>query len=350
MMFPPQQISLSMTRSLRILLLGAALMTPALPLQAQGITLPRPDISYFDVNDNAIEQAARVLGFMLGQTAALQSVMQQHPDLVGDSKARMVAFDATFSFPAQRAEWFLEDAVGAEPTQKFLASTADKAEDSIVQLTRTDARTFLAEVEQRLDGVMDEPSLKAMLWLRYARDPADEMREWRQRFSSKGHPKAAGVNMSLEAPLSWRQDEGNRPHVLAKWMSQNGSGAMGITLLVREYPGIVSMEELEEVETTNDWASMIPDDQTVLDGQVVVIDRQPAVQIDTKGQTRTLDTRLSHSSRNYMVFLENRFVSLQCMFGYAPDTDEKIVASRFRGLQELCRRVAITITFPDTYR
>lgn len=350
MMISTQTASATALRALRNLFLGAALAVPALQVQAQGITLPRADIADFDVNKNAIEQAARVAGFMLAQTAVLEEIQRQHPDLAGQSAARIAAFDAKFSFPAQRARWFLSDTMGEVATDSFFENTQTQAAESAARLTRDQAQEFLSEMDLRLEGQMDEESFKAMLWLRHGRNPVDEMRDWRQRFSSAGHPKSTGLNMTLEVPLSWRKTDGNRPHVLAKWMSQNGSGAMGITLLVREYPYPVTMEEIKDIEATNDWSAIIPDDQTVLDGKVVIIDRQPAVQIDTNGQSQTLDTELGYRSRLYMAFPEGRVVNLQCMLGHAPDEDPTIVDDRFRGLQELCRRVAISMTFPDTYR
>lgn len=52
-------------------------------------------------------------------------------------------------------------------------------------------------------------------------------------YTSEGNPKAKGVNFSLSAPISWRQNEGDRPNIVQKWASQNGSGDMCMSVMVK---------------------------------------------------------------------------------------------------------------------
>jgi hypothetical protein len=321
-----------------------------MPVSAKGIVPPKPDHSNFVVNEASVNQVARALGFISGQTLRLNEIAHQHPHLARAAEERRVAFDGAYGFPELRAKWFLDHAIGEEKADSATENIRRQLRDSAQDRQKADALEFLEEVDARLGGRVDEPVLKAILWLRYGAQPSIEMRDWWQQFSSVGHPKAAGMDIRMRTPFSWRHDEGDRPHIVSKWTSQNGTGDMVITLLVRDLPGRLTYEDVRVVEQLADWDWLVADGFEFLAGSAIELDRQPGLQVDSMGERRILDASLTQRTRVYTLFPPNRIVQLGCTLGSESGADEAIYGRRFEAMKELCRQVALTVVFPDTYR
>jgi len=318
--------------------------------KAQSLLLPVTDNRNFVVNEDTVSQAAQVLGYLTSQTAVLDGIAHSYPHLFNDAEARKRAFDATYGFPRHKAVEFLRSAMGEGNFTTLQTMPADQGEGFVSNMTESTALQFFSEMDLRLAGQIDPPVLEAILWLKFGSSPADEMRDWGVVFSSEGHAKSLGLNMKLSAPTSWKRQEGNRPHIVSKWTSQGGSGDMVITLQVREFEGKVAFREVQEVERLSDWGRLMPDGFQFLEGAAVVVDRQPGLQTDMIGDRRTLDQTVTSRTRIYTIFPENRYVQLGCALVSVGDTDQDWQEKRFDDLKEVCRSVALTLTFPDTWQ
>lgn len=333
-----------------IILLLWALLGTASTAWSEGFAPPKPDNRNYVVNDASINQVGRTLGFVISQTVTLNTIALEHPKLASSAEARRVAFDASFGFPELRAKWFLEYAVGKEKADNFATDIERQAREAVQNVPKANAETFLAEMDARVEGRLDETVLKGMLWLQNGTQPSIEIRYWRQKFSSANHPKAAGLDIILSAPLSWDHQEGDRPHIVGKWTSQNGTGDMVVTLLVREFPGEFSFEDVLAVEKEHDWDWLVADGFEFLGGRAIELDRQPGLQVDTIGQRRTIDMVLTQQVRLYTIFPKNRMVQLSCMLGSKQDADREFYRHRFEDVKELCRQIALSVAFANTYR
>ncbi len=328
------------------------IITFAMPTigQSEGISLPRPDSYHFTKNTTSVQLAARMLGYVVAQNASLDFIAETYPDLAPRAFSLKRGFKATFSFPSQRAIWFLEDAYNGVETTDLIENTRKTAIKQIKTSSRQDAILMLDEMELRIDGEVSSTELKTMLWLKFAPHPEDEMHNWAITYSSAGHPKSNGMEIQLKIPLSWRREEGNRPHIISKWVSQDGSGDMIITLVLKKSPGSITHEEIEAFAKNNQWEELTPNGFTSTNGAAVTLDRQPAVSLDMTGIGKALDVEILNHARSYIIFPVDNVVNLSCMLGSAPDGDLSIIESRFEKLKRLCRRVALSVSFPDTYR
>ena len=84
--------------------------------------------------------------------------------------------------------------------------------------------------------------------------------EWyvdRQTYSTKGHPKAVGLDFRISVPSSWKQSEGVRPHIVQKWTKRDDHGVHSIMIVVADSPdmqGYWTRENLSrEVRTGGLW-------------------------------------------------------------------------------------------------
>lgn len=321
------------------------------PAVAQGMSFLESDAQHYQLNRNSVSQAARVFGFLVAQGAAVDIMARLYPDLAPALQHQARRFQATYSFPEERARIVLRNAFrhsdsdfeAFEAEQRFQAASFVSANPS-----RADAEAFVRELEARVSGDMDRMFLAPMLALRFASSPASEMQNWTQNFSSAGLPKARGLNISLRLPFSWRGEDGDRPHIVRKWTSQDGTGDLFIALLVHDMPGeTVTFEDVQEFENDGDWSEFTPDGFRVLGGRAIRLDRLPGLQLDMVGASQVLDIQVHFRMRTYMLYGFEKIISLQCM---TTNTSEAAAVERFGDLAPLCERVALTFTLPDTYR
>ena len=86
----------------------------------------------------------------------------------------------------------------------------------------------------------------------------------------------------MKFPKSWKSAEGNRPNVIQKWKSQNGSGENVATLLVQDVSGIsYSKEEISLLaKDETELKAMIPSGGIIKGASVSNVDQQPALLIE----------------------------------------------------------------------
>ena len=54
----------------------------------------------------------------------------------------------------------------------------------------------------------------------------------RLRYSTTGHTKAAGVNLTLEYPATWVAKEGERPHIVQKFLPAGNENPYMVSIVV----------------------------------------------------------------------------------------------------------------------
>jgi hypothetical protein len=112
--------------------------------------------------------------------------------------------------------------------------------------SETDATLFLDEVDGRLKGAMPDRVRETMLSFqpRFVISPASEFKEgFRAELATKGNPRAKGVELILQYPMSWTIRTPRRPNIVTTIRSHGGSGDVSLMMLVKD----LSKEALEEV-------------------------------------------------------------------------------------------------------
>ncbi|TYO84654.1 hypothetical protein [Oceanicella actignis] len=337
----------ALTRPCAALLLVLAL---ALPAHAQGKLVTSLDPRHIVLNDISIRQLAMAYGFVLSQAWSLDAIGKTYPDMAYEANALRNAFEVRYGFPTQRLAWALHGALRPGALQQLVSQLERQFSDPLGQQSPADLRKFLDEVRARIGGNMNPEILRTLLWVQYAERPDLEMATWSGEFSSRGHPKSLGLSVSLSFPLSWMQDEGNRPHIVQMWTSQGGTGDMSILLQVRTFNERVTADDIDAFVAAGDWTDMLPDGFRLREGKAVTLDRQPGLYMVSEGESAVLDQKIANRVAGYMLFLEGHIVMLQCMISRDARDEFSFHEARFERLRELCRRVALSMSFPDTWR
>lgn len=148
------------------------------------------------------------------------------------------------------------------------------------------------------------------------------------QFSTKGHPKAKGLNISVEYPSHWRSEEGERPNVVQKFIGDASDGFGRICIImIKEQPDIVklfSTQELSELifspETLKD---IIPPGAEFLKGETTKYDAQPGAWVIYVMKAERAGFNTETYTLQQMCIYSGKLIILQCgIAGFAGNNEQ----------------------------
>ncbi len=278
---------------------------------------------------------SEVLGFFNAQSKSLERIKNEYPDLKSDATLAELKWNAQFGKVKIEAERQLRDllkdrydAVVARGYQKFNESF------SALHITREDATSFIALVNERIKGNIEEKVRSKILMLHpdLIKYPEQEIiRGFKNEFKSLGtEPKSKGIKIRFLYPGSWKQKETVLPNAFFKASNQAGEGSITMNIVVKDFTQnkeqltkavleyMVSMEGNKEFaelvfaesELIDALKSSGMKNQSFSDYKRITITGNPAVKITTSGmlEKEGLDlvsyfTQYSLISKNYLVYI-----------------------------------------------
>lgn len=149
------------------------------------------------------------------------------------------------------------------------------------------------------------------------------------KFFTKDHPKAKGLNISIEYPQNWEATEGERPNIVQKFIRTFDDGSSVICLiLIKDLPSqaeIYSDEDIaEEMFSEEVMRSMFQGDSKLLEHKRTKYDGQPGalssfVMIQENSGVQIFSYILQHA-----FIYSNKMISIQCMVGGLSANREKL--------------------------
>jgi len=149
------------------------------------------------------------------------------------------------------------------------------------------------------------------------------------KYSTKDHPKAKGLDISLEYPKDWEAKEGERPNIIQKFSEsfKDGSSVMCL-ILVKDLPSQVKMFSDEDVAkemfSEEVIKSMFPGNSQLLEHTQTKYDGQPgALSSFAMVQERSGIQIFSYVLQHAFIY-SGRMVSVQCTVGGLASNNENI--------------------------
>ncbi|MEQ6918756.1 hypothetical protein [Halomonas aquatica] len=319
----------------------------------------------FPTKRQALSDVSQAFGFLYGQQLTLEHIRTRYPGLAAQVKIAESSINLAYSGADTFLESVLVGVVGddgfAEMTDHFYAEMEGIPESQTQ--SREDALAFLGEVRARAEDAQHIPSpiRELILTATYADHPEQELLDGhRAMFSTTGHDKSMGLDLTMTLPLSWLAREGRRPHIVQKWRSQGGHGRAEIMLLIQDLGMPLTSEEVEEMMANEDFSTWVPDEVEYLDASRLRIDNQPSVAIDYVLTQEVGTATVLIRTRQYQMFVDDKGIALQCQAGAAvgdgPTAFETLDAARasaaevFAANERLCYLTANSIVVDQIWR
>ncbi|XVJ67175.1 MAG: hypothetical protein HEQ40_13780 [Lacibacter sp.] len=167
---------------------------------------------------------------------------------------------------------------------------------------------------------------------------------WQNRcdFKTDGTGKSAGLKIKLSVPCSWKQADGDRPHVVKKFSYSSGANSAISTLTITKMPATPSKAEVDEMFTQAGLKELGESLGTFISGRKLKIDGLDCGEVTFKmTREHPVGTIYLYSFQYYFIYKDKMVV-----LGYAvgSSTDEK-AKTMFDSYKTLFRGLAGNTVF-----
>ena len=305
-----------------------------------------------DIVKSNEELLIKAYGYLIGQEYSLSKILEFNPNLKSEVVKARLNFNSTFGKAEKNIELELESLFGDNfNTYKSQMVKQLKEMTAISTYEKEKSLVFLKEVDKRAKGKIEKPILETLLTFQFIDNPSKEFTTgFLKSYTTKGHSKSKDVIINAKVPLSWKQEEAERPNIVQKFTSNNGKGLEGILFLVKDSglpeDYIITEEELNEFFTVNELKQMIPDNNDFVSAQKIYLDGQIGGEITFTTTRKRLDFSITMKSIYFITIVEGKMFFLQCMVSSSNNQD---LADRFNLFLPLFKKVANSLVFPNKY-
>lgn len=305
-----------------------------------------------DYNLATVKGESKAYGYVLGQEYTLTRISKEYPELSGEVMLARARFSSTFPDIKTKLETQLKNVMGEKQFQEASATMRKTLHENLSgqKITRQIAVNFIEQVNNRAKGEIESPVLEFLLGVQYMTNPAREVTDgYRQSYKTNGTGKSQGIKLNLKLPRSWAETEGERPHIVKKWESLNGTGTESIMLIIKDMEGYTpTKKEMELFVSSSEVKDTVPDGGTYIASGNYTIEGQPGywVQFDTSMERVGLKTY--QNILMYHLFYRGKAIAIMCNSA-GKETEKPRVKETFKRIKPLCQQVFNSLILTQAY-
>ena len=303
-------------------------------------------------NPTSIKGMAQAYGFVLGQEYSLSRIEKEFPELTGGVELARAQFSSTFPDIKAKLEAQIKQAMGEKLFQETRATLQTKLKGTLgrQQITRVIAGNFLQQVKGRSKGEIESPVLEYLLTVKYAANPVGEFTDrFRQRYETDGTGKSQGLKVNLQLPRSWLGMDGERPHIVQKWVSENGTGLENIHLDIRDGQGYSpTKREMEEFVRSGEVKDTVPDGATYIASGNFTLEKQNGYWVQMSMRLERAGMKMYQNALMYQFFFRGKAIGIMCQTG-GTESEKSKIDDAFKRVQPLCQQVLNSVVLPQAY-
>lgn len=317
-----------------------------------GISAATITAAELNFNQRSIKELGQAYGYVLGQDFSLERIKKEYPELSPIVMLVNAQFNSSFPSIKSKLQEQLVTALG-----KKLFNTVDQGLKKQLRatlgkqvLTNDIAQEFLQQVKERAEGNIESPFIEYMLAVKYLSYPAGEFVDgYLQRFNSEGHRKSQGLKIALHAPRSWKAKEGERPHIVKKWVSQNGNGLETISLDIRDTEGSTpTNSEVESFVSSGEVKNFVSSGESYIDSGVFSLEMRKGYWVEMAVSQERVGSKLYQRVIMYQLFFRGKAIGLMCNAGSLNGNGEK-ADEAYKRIKPLCQQVINSLVLLQAY-
>ncbi|MCJ7776843.1 MAG: hypothetical protein MUP16_00785 [Sedimentisphaerales bacterium] len=140
------------------------------------------------------------------------------------------------------------------------------------------------------------------------------------KYSTEGHPKAKGINISIEYPTNWQRSEGERPNIVQVFTAGASGGFVpSCLILIKEQPSFLKLFSSEDISeamfTQETLKEMIPEGATFIKGEQTKYDGQPGAWMVYMTHSERAGLRAEIYILQHMFLYSGKLIVLDCSVG-----------------------------------
>ncbi len=141
------------------------------------------------------------------------------------------------------------------------------------------------------------------------------------KYFTEGHPKAKGINISLEYPSNWQRSESDSPNIVQEFMSDTPDGLflMQCILLINDQPSfmrVFSSENISDVMFEQETLrELIPEGASFIKGAPTKYDGQPGAWMIYMMESESAGQYAEFYTLQHMFLYSGKLIVLQYSIG-----------------------------------
>lgn len=171
-------------------------------------------------------------------------------------------------------------------------------------------------------------------------------------FSLDAHPKAQGLNISIEYPSTWTAEEGIRPHIVQKFTGSNVRGiSPSCMIIVQKLPTWASIfleGEIGDDVLGEALHEMVPENAIYIDGGETKIDGEHGAWLKYYYEQERSGFNIGMYSLQYVLFYGGRMLVVQCSVGGSAD-DKVVLEDAFQSYLPVFQVIGNSIVIHDKW-
>jgi hypothetical protein len=130
-------------------------------------------------------------------------------------------------------------------------------------------------------------------------------------FDGSGHAKSKGLEFSIKVPKSWAMKEGDRPNIVQKFRSENGTGSAQFVIITKSLEQELSQEDLKEFYGEESMKEMFSELGTYIRSNSITLENLPAGYCEYKLTKQRLDNTFFAHCCSFVVCWKTTMIQFQ---------------------------------------
>ncbi|MFA5555000.1 MAG: hypothetical protein WCZ89_07235 [Phycisphaerae bacterium] len=173
------------------------------------------------------------------------------------------------------------------------------------------------------------------------------------KYSTEGHPKAKGINISIEYPNNWQRSEGERPNIVQKFKAEATDGLFRMCLiLIKDQPSFMKLFSSKDISDAmfgkETIKEMIPEGATFIKGEQTRYDGQPGAWMIYATRAERAGITIEMYNLQHIFLYSGKMIVLECCVGGIAGTDAK-VANEFEQYLPLFQLIGNSIVIHNKW-
>ncbi len=311
-------------------------------------------LTVFAINVNPISMKGmtQAYGFVIGQEYSLSRIEKEFPELTGEVELARTQFDSTFPGIKTKLEVQLKQAMSPKHFQETATNLQSKLREILgrQQVTHEFALKLLEQVKARSKGEIESPVLEYLLAVKYTANPVGEFSDgFRQHYSTDGKGKSKGIKLRMQIPRSWAGKVGDRPHIVQKWTSENGTGLEMFILDIRDSQwNNPSKKEIENFVKSGELKEIVPEGSSYVASGNFSIEGRPGYWLQMTMSIERAGVIIHQDIVAYQFFFRSKAIGLMCQAA-GPVTEKLKIKEAFKRIRPLCQQVLNSLVLEQAY-
>ena len=309
------------------------------------------------LSNTLAKDIGQAYGFYLGQDYSLEEIAKKYPAISSLAFIAEQEFLMNFKSSIEGMDMLMEKHAKSEWDEiKRDLATQIKTSISIEEISESQARQFVALVRERAKGNIDTPVIETLLLFKsgYTNKPAQEFLEgYKYKYVSNGSGKAKGVGFSIEYPKTWMHEEGNRPNIVQKFVSERGQGLQVFLVLIKNVPlqpgEVITEQDILEILNPNDIQDFIPANGVHLSSGKLTLENLPGFWVHFKVNMSRARTTGDMEAIMYTIFYEDKMIMLQGQIMTTVNGEPRH-QGEFAKYEQLFDLMANSLVIPSKYK